>query len=128
MKKQILVITCALLVAASFSSCFIRHHHHDTSVSISDSGDEYEMCASFDENKTRKIQRLLDRELNIDIGRSGRTAHVDANITLDDHTTFYMRALPGQLRINFDKRANTEDSWEKIQDVCEEIKDALEDK
>ena len=86
------------------------------------------MCASFDEDKTRKIQRLVDRELNIDLGRSGRNARVDATITLDDHTTFYMRAFPGELRINFDKRENTEDSWEKIQDVCEEIKEALEDK
>ena len=86
------------------------------------------MNASYDENKTRKIQRLLDRELNLDIGQSGRNTHVDANITLEDRTTFYMRAHPGELRISFDKRENTEDSWEKIQDVCEEIKEALEDK
>ena len=126
MKRPILVIACALLFASSFSSCF-RHHRHDTSVTISDSGDEYEMCASFDENKTRKIQRLLDRELNIDLGRSGRNVHLDATITLDDRTTFYMRALPGHLRINFDKSENSGESWEKIHEVCEEIKDALSD-
>ena len=86
------------------------------------------MYASYDENKTRKIQHLLDRELNIDMGRSGRHAHVDGTITLDDRTTFYMRAMPGELRINFDKSHNSEDSWIKIQDVCEEIKNALEDR
>jgi len=128
MKKQILVITCSLVLLCSFSSCFRWHHHHDTCVSISDSGNEYEMYAYYDEAKTRKIQRLLDRELNIDIGRSGRHTHVDATITLDDQTKFYMRALPGEIRINFDKGENSEESWEKIQEVCEDIKDALEDK
>ena len=86
------------------------------------------MYASYDRDKARKIQRLLDRELNVDIGRSGRHTHVDATITLDDRTTFYMRAFPGELRINFDKTRNSEDSWIKIQDVCEEIKEALEER
>jgi len=126
MKKQILVIACALFFASSFSSCF-RHHHHDTSITILDSGDDYELYASFDRNKTRKIQRLLNEELNVDIGRSGRHTHVDATITLDDRTTFYMQAFPGELRINFDKTRNSEDSWIRIQDVCEDIKDALEE-
>ncbi len=127
MRKQILAITCSLFLLSCFSSCIRWHHHHDTSVTISDSEDEYELSASFDEHKTRKIQRLLDRELNIDLGTSGRRTHVDATITLNDHTTFYMRALPGELRINFDKSENSEDSWIKIQGVCEEIKEALED-
>jgi len=97
-------------------------------VSISDDGDEYEMYASYDRDMTRKIQRLVDRELNVDLGRSGRHTHVDATITLDDRTTFYMRALPGELRIKFDKNENSEDSWVRIQDVCEEIKEALEER
>ena len=125
MRKQILAIACILFFVASFSSCF-HHHHHNTSVTISDSGDEYEMYASYDIDKARKIQRLLDRELNVDIGRSGRHTHVDATITLDDRTTFYMQAFPGELKINFDKTRNSEDSWIRIQDVCEEIKEALE--
>ena len=127
MRKQILFIACALFFVTGFSSCFI-HHGHDTCVTISDDDDEYEMYASYDVKKTRRIQRLLDRELNIDLGRSGRNTHVDANITLDDKTTFYMRAFPGQLRISFDKNENSDESWEKIQDVCEEIKEALEDR
>ena len=86
------------------------------------------MYASYDRDKARKIQRLLDRELNVDIGRSGRNTHVDATITLDDRTTFYMQAFPGELRINFDKTRNSEDSWNKMQDVCEEIKEALEER
>ncbi len=86
------------------------------------------MYASFDEDKTRKIQRLVDKELNIDLGPSGRNVHVDATITLDDRTTFYMRAFPGELRINFNKNENSNDSWEKIQDVCEDIKEALNER
>ena len=126
MRQSILVLACALFFVTSFTSCF-RHRHHDTSVTISDSGDDYEMYASFDVNKTRKIQRLLDRELNLDLGSSGRNVHVDANITLDDQTTFYMRAVPGRLRIRFDKSENSGESWEKIHEVCEEIKEALTD-
>ena len=125
MRNPFAVMVSVLILAVSFSSCF-RHHQHYTSVTISDSRDEYELYASYDRQRTRKIQRLLDRELNVDFNRYFNNAHVDELITLDDHTTFYMRSLPGELKIRVDKSANPGDSWVKIQNVCEDIKEALQ--
>ena len=124
MKKQILVLSCALFFVTSFSSCF-RHHRHDTSVTISDDGDDYEMYASYDSRKTRNIQRLVDRELNLALNRSCVNRRVDDIIRLDDETSFYMRSFPGEIRISVDRSEVSDESWEKIQNLCEEIKEAL---
>ena len=126
MKKQFLLLACGLLVVASFSSCLWRHHHH-TSITISESGDEYQLSASYDKNKTRKIQRLLDRELGSDYEASFQNECVDGEISLHDRTVFYIRSLPGRLKISFDKSENSEESSDKIRELCEDIKDALED-
>lgn len=83
------------------------------------------MCASYDRNKTHKIQRLLDRELDIDLNNSWGTRHADRVITLDDQTTFHLRSFPGELRISVDKRENQDGSFDRIKDVCEDIKEAL---
>ena len=113
-----------MILASSFSSCF-WHHHHDSCVSISDNGDDYEMYASFDRAKTRKIQRLVDRELNIELDRSGRNGRIDDVIRLDDQTSFHMRSYPGEIRINVDRSQISDESWEKIQNLCEDIKEEL---
>ena len=127
MKKQsLLLLACGLFVVASFSSC-LWHHRHHSSITISESGDEYQLSASFDKNKSRKIQRLLDRELGRDYDASFQNECVDGEISLHDRTVFYIRSLPGRLKIVFDKSENSEESGEKIRELCEDIKDALED-
>ena len=123
MRKQILIVAVSLLIVAGSSSCF--HRHHSTSVTISDTGDELELDASYDKYKTYKIQRLLDRELGDQCDASFRHRHVDTRVTLDDRTSFYLRSFPGKLNIRLDKSENPEESCERIKALCEDIKDAL---
>ena len=123
MKKQFVLLFCGLFFLAVFSSCLRRHHN--TSISISDSRDIYQMCASYDKNKTYKVQRLLDEDLEHNDDASFRNAKVDATITLDDNTTFYMKLFPGELKIKIDKTKNSGESFLKIKVTCEDIKDFL---
>ena len=123
MRKQFLIVAASLLMVGSFSSCF--HRHHSNSVMISDYGDEYELEASYDRYKTRKIERLLDRELGDECNTSLRHKHIDGRITLYDNTTFYLRSHPGKLNIRFDRSENPEGSCNRIKALCEDIKDAI---
>lgn len=120
MKKQFLLMMCCLFFLAVLSSCFHRHHH--TSISISDSRNIYQLYASYDKNKTHKLQRLLDEDLRDDNDWSFKNERVDETITLDDRTTFYMRLYPGELKIKLDKSENSEESCQKMKDVFEDIK------
>ena len=120
MKKQILLLTCGLYILAALSSCHWRHHY--SSVTISDSRDEFRLCASYDRNKMHKLQRLLEEDLGEDNSRSFRHSRIDGDITLDEGTTFYMHSYPGELNITIDKDENSPESVQRIREACEDIK------
>jgi len=123
MKKQIILWVCGLFLAGSFSSCWLHRHH--TSVSISDSGKEYELTASYEKRKTRKVLRFLNGRLEEDCGLSFRNSRIDEEITLDDRTRFSLVSYPGELEIRIDKTENSEESYRKIKEICEEVKDLI---
>ncbi len=125
MKKHIFFIACALFLGMVFSSC--NWHSDDTSISISDSGDEYEMSACYAKNKTRKVQRLLNSRLEESCNISFSHVMVDKEITLDDQTRFYLHSYPGELEIRIDKTENSGESFAKIQELCEDLKELLAD-
>jgi hypothetical protein len=122
MKKYFLSVIFGFLCIALVSSC---HHRHSTTVSISDSHDEYQLCAAYDKSKTHRVQRLLDDELQDESGTMIRTNMVNEQVTLDDRTSFHLCLCPGVVRIKIDKRENSEASCRKIKAICEDIKDLL---
>lgn len=125
MKKQIIAgIIPGFMFLISLSSCF---HNHDISISISDDEDEYEMDASFKRSQTHTVQAYLNNNLLYGNEQWHRNNEVEKEITLDDKTTFYMDAHPGELRIKIDRSENSEESFERIKQVCEDIKDLLAD-
>ena len=78
------------------------------------------MTADFNPGKTDKVDRYLDKELatgNI----SFVNGEMDADITLDDKTTFYVKKTPGYLNIKFDKEKNSEEAFTKLNGVLEGI-------
>lgn len=122
MKKHFIVAVsgCMLLV---LSSCF--HHGNDISITISDDEDEYEMDASYSKKQSHAVRvylndHLLDKRIVLHKNR-----YVDEEVTLEDNTTFYINAYPGELRIKIDKRENSEESCEKVKQICEELKEIL---
>lgn len=124
MKKHIFLIGCGLFFAMALTSC---RWGHNTSISISDSGDEYEMTASYAKNKAHKVERMLKSYLEDNCNVSLHHTHVDEEITLDDRTRFYLHSYPGELEIRIDKTVNSGESCLKIQELCEDIKELLAD-
>jgi hypothetical protein len=123
MKKYFISVVLGLMVLVFLSSCF---HDHDICISVSDDEDEYEMEASYRKNQTHAVQVYLDEHLFNGSTSTYRRWQNEA-VTLDDKTTFYINSRPGQLRIKFDKTENSEESYEKVRQACEELKEVLAD-
>ena len=85
------------------------------------------MTALYEENKTRKIRRFLKNCFEEHNKTLFKNRHVDATITLEDKTTFYIDSYPGQLKIKLDKRENSDGAYYKIKYICENIKDMLDE-
>ena len=94
----------------------------DGSVSIKHSQYDhyYEMTAKFNPDKTNKVDRYLDQELS-SRNMSFVNTEIDADITLYDKTTFYVKKSPGYLNIKLDKEKNSEEAFTKLKGVLEGI-------
>ena len=61
MKNKFLIILLVFSTGIAFSSCF--HDHGNISISVNDDEDIYRMRASFDEERTRSVQRIINAHL-----------------------------------------------------------------
>ena len=125
MKKYTVSLALGLMMIAGMSSCF--HHHNDLSISVSDDEDEYEMEADYRRNQSRDVQVYLNNHLLKNSNVSIHNGYVDDEVTLDDKTTFYINTNPGELNIRINKNENSEESCERVRQVCEELKQILAD-
>jgi hypothetical protein len=119
-KRRTLYITLFFSVVVALSSCF---HDHDMLITVNNDDDVYRFRASFDEDQTREVQRIIRSHLHNSV--SFHNGVIDTDARLDDGTTVYIKSLPGRLKIKFDRSENTEENFEKLQEMCDEIKDAL---
>ncbi len=122
MKKYFILFTGAFFLLTVFASCF---RDHDISVSISDNEDVYRMSAKFNRHKTRAVNRLLNDRLGLHHSVSFKKPLIDREITLEEGSTFHITSYPGRLKIKFDKTENSEDAYNEVKELCEEIKQRL---
>lgn len=125
MKKTFLLSVCSILVVCVFFSCSHFHHGDDISISLKDSRDSYKMTAYFNEKQTARVHKYMDEQLGKRNNFSFTNAVLDATLTLDDRTTFYIKSSPGDLEINFDKEKNSYESYVQVKKMCEGIKTVL---
>jgi hypothetical protein len=59
------------------------------------------------------------------LDESFTNAEIDADITLDDKTKFYVKTVPDELRIKLNKRKNAIESYQKNKQMGEGIKQLL---
>jgi hypothetical protein len=123
MKKYIVSLALGFIMVAGMSSCF--HHRHDISISVSDDEDEYEMEADYRRNQSHEVQVYLNNHLLTNSNVSINNGYVDDEVTLDDKTTFYINSNPGELSIRINKNENSEESCERVKQICQELKQIL---
>ncbi|HMK04373.1 MAG TPA: hypothetical protein VK489_09285 [Ferruginibacter sp.] len=119
-KRRSLYITLFFSVVVALSSCF---HDHDMSITVRDDDDAYRFRASFDEDQTRTVHRIIKSHLHNAI--SFNRSFVETDARLDDGTSVHIKSRPGRLRIDFDRSDNSEENFGKLLQMCDEIKEAL---
>lgn len=96
-----------------------------TSFSVKDSDHFYEISTTYDPDKTGKVQSYLDDHLRQRGSMSFRNAELDATMSLNDKTIFYIQSSPGKLYIKFDKRKNTDKAYARFKKLGKELSDLL---
>jgi hypothetical protein len=125
MKVRFLLVAGALFFMSVLSSCH-RHHYHDVAVSINDDDDIYQLSARFDDRKTRVIEDYIEECTEAgNIFKNGDEDNRDVTLTLDDNSKIYIKSREGRLKIKFNKEENSEESFDRVRDMCEGIKEIL---
>jgi len=126
MKIRFFLIAGGLFFLSVFSSCHWHHHYHDVSISINDDEDIYQLSARFDEGKTRAVDNYIKActETN-ERFRYGGHGDLEGTLILDDNSKVYIKSREGRLKIKFNKEENSAESYERVKDMCEGIKELL---
>lgn len=125
MKIKLLIAFC-LMLNIGFARAATTCRFDKTSISITEDKGSYEMVAEFDEAKTKKVMGVMDDYLKP--SASFKNTQIDAVMTLDDHTTFYVKTGPGKLTLKLDKRKNSAEVYQRFKKMVEKIKEALGEK
>ena len=85
------------------------------------------MSAHFARSKTRAVHEYMDKKLGYPNNVSFVNSEIDATLTLQDQTTFYVKSYPGELELKLDKEKNSYEAYERVKRMCEGIKSVVTD-
>lgn len=125
MKKFIVPVILGLILIAAMPSCF--HRSNDFSIRFSDDDEEFEMEADYPRRQSHNVKVFLNDQLLNHVAHRGKHSFRNEEITLDDNTTFYIDATPGEVNIRVDKDENSEEGCERVRQMCKELKFVIED-
>ncbi|RZL50523.1 MAG: hypothetical protein EOP00_04030 [Pedobacter sp.] len=121
MKKIYLFIAIATL-AITFG-CEMNAHNQSIAVQITDGG--YSFKAEYPKNKTNEVVTYIEENIKEEVFFSNAEGKKDENVTLTDRSKFHITSEPGFIKINFNKRDNTESSYQKMVKLCMGIKEII---
>ena len=119
--KKLLPLFYAL-ACITMISCM---HNGNIHISYSEAGHYYSMKANFSKSKTRNVEEYMDEKIGAGSNTSFVNTRFDGQLTLDDHTTFYIKKHPGLIEIRLDKNENSDEAYLRIKSMCEGIKKVL---
>lgn len=85
----------------------------------------YRFTANYPESETGTVQNILSRHLK-DTGMSFINTELDADLGFDNGMFFYINSRPGSLKIVCERSKNSEENYERIREMCKEVKKNLE--
>ena len=98
---------------------------NNISIRVKETEDTYQLNAYYRRNQTARLQRYMDAQLHTN--HLFNHSRMDATVTLDDKTSFYIKTSPGRLLIKLDKNENDVASYIRIKQLGEAIKHQLAD-
>jgi len=122
MRKLIIVLLTCVISLNIFTGCNYYGDDHNTNVSYKETNQYYSMKAHFNKSKMREVEEYMNNKIGKRSNMSFTNSQIDGKISLDDHTTFYIKKYPGRLEIKLDKNQNSDDSYQQIKSMCQGIK------
>ncbi|SEJ22189.1 hypothetical protein SAMN05216327_107175 [Dyadobacter sp. SG02] len=95
----------------------------DVSIAVKDEDDYYRFKAHFDDNLSPEVSEFLNdhiQSIRIDPERDSKIVTI-----LEDKTKLTVESSPGEVMIYLDKEENSRDSYHRIKNLCEGVKDVI---
>jgi hypothetical protein len=71
------------------------------------------------------VEEYMDNRIGAGSSMSFKNTRIDGELTLDDHSTFYIKKYPGLVEIKLDKERNSDEAFQRIKSMCEGIKQVV---
>jgi uncharacterized protein YdaU (DUF1376 family) len=118
-----LAVLCCLNIHCRNSH--VNNRPSNISFTIEETDDDYRIFANYDPEKTKAVESVLDDYLKQDNDPSFTNTRIDADITMNDKTTFHIKHLAGDLEIELDKDKNSPTTLHRFKEMAERIKKAM---
>lgn len=117
----------SLVSILALPSCVHHHNNHDLKISVQESGGSYTFSAAFPEDKTANVHRVVNHSMAPNGLFASVHDYLNVTTTLQDKTNFAVKAYPGFIQVTVNRTGNSPVSYDRIKDMCAEIKKSLKD-
>lgn len=125
MANEMNKVTASFLLFFAGIATGCRHQNGNTSITLSESDQTYSMKADFPYDRTRDVEQYMDDRIGRESRMSFVNTKIDGQLSMDDHTSFYIKKIPGHMEIKLAKNKNTRAACEQIKSMCEGIKEVI---
>ena len=125
MKKISWLVVCNLLVLCFIISCS-RSGGHNLNYEVSESGTYFTIRAKYDKQQSEEVDRFMDKYFDKHKNVSFTNTVINAILTLDDGTSFYIKKQPGYISIKFNKEKNSPAAYKQMKLLGERLKTAMQ--
>lgn len=122
MKNLLLIL--AVLALLSYLG-FNYANRNNINLEVSENESELNISAEFPEEKTLEVNNYLKKELNLSKNISANKNKIEGDISLEDGTFFYMKLAEGRLKIEMERKRNSQTAYKRLKRMFEGLKGVL---
>lgn len=119
-----LLLTLAVLALLSYLA-FHFANRNDINLEVSENESELNISAEFPDDKTPVVKNYLKKELKLSKNISTKNNKIEENISLEDGTFFYMKLAEGRLKIEMERKRNSQTAYKRLKKMFEGLKTVL---
>jgi hypothetical protein len=119
-----LLLTLAALALLSYLA-FHFANRNDINLEVSENESELNISAEFPDEKTPVVKNYLKKELKLSKNIATKNNKIEENISLQDGTFFYMKLAEGRLKIEMERKRNSQTAYKRLKKMFEGLKTVL---
>jgi hypothetical protein len=119
-----LLLTLAALALLSYLA-FHFANRNDINLEVSENESELNISAEFPDEKTPVVKNYLKKELKLSKNISTKNNKIEENISLEDGTFFYMKLAEGRLKIEMERKRNSQTAYKRLKKLFTGLKTVL---